>query len=251
MNKFFLVVMMLCFLHFVAEAGRVKRIDYTGTSVRVIVSGSIRGTGGGNLSQEDPIAGVLVWYVSNGEDGSMADAKILRGTTYYKPNPDTLDFTSNSAQHFLLVCGITDSIADTNAYVSRFYTVKVNGATYQIGFDNVVEVAIPPIGPVTAVNESPSGIPALFAMMQNYPNPFNPSTTIEYQLPSRGNVQINIYNSLGQVVRSLVNEQREAGSHFVVWDGRDNEGNAVSTGAYFYQVQVGEFVQAKRMLMLK
>jgi flagellar hook assembly protein FlgD len=70
-------------------------------------------------------------------------------------------------------------------------------------------------------------------------------------LPSRGNVQVNIYNSLGQLVRSLVNEQREAGTHSVVWDGRDNGGSAVATGAYFYQVRTGDFVQAKRMLMLK
>ena len=104
--------------------------------------------------------------------------------------------------------------------------------------------------PLTSVkNESTS--PKNYSLRQNYPNPFNPSTTIEYQLPSRGNVQINICNSLGQLVRSLVNELRDAGTHSVVWDGRDNGGHAVSTGAYFYQVQVGGFVQAKRMLLLK
>jgi hypothetical protein len=95
------------------------------------------------------------------------------------------------------------------------------------------------------------GIVDQYSLAQNYPNPFNPSTTIEYRLPSRGNVQVNIYNSLGQLVRSLVNEQREAGTHSVVWDGRDNGGSAVATGAYFYQVRTGDFVQAKRMLMLK
>ncbi len=94
-------------------------------------------------------------------------------------------------------------------------------------------------------------IPRRYVLSQNFPNPFNPSTTIEYQLPNRGHVQINIYNSVGQLVRSLVNEQGEAGMHSVTWDGKDNGGSAVATGAYFYQVQVGEFVQAKRMLLLK
>lgn len=111
------------------------------------------------------------------------------------------------------------------------------------------------------VNSRPleGGIVDQYSLSQNYPNPFNPATTIEYQLPSRGTVQVNIYNSLGQLVRSLVNEQREAGTHSVIWDGRDNRGNAVSTGAYYYQVRVADpsagsgqgFVQAKRMLLLK
>jgi hypothetical protein len=95
------------------------------------------------------------------------------------------------------------------------------------------------------------GNPTEFLLRQNYPNPFNPTTTIEYQLPSRGTVQINIYNSLGQLVRSLVNEQRDAGTHSVVWDGRDNGGNAVATGAYFYQLRVNGLAQSKRMLLLK
>ena len=82
-------------------------------------------------------------------------------------------------------------------------------------------------------------------------NPFNPSTTIEYQPPSRGNVQINIYNSFGQLVRSLVNEQRDAGTHTAVWDGKDNTGKVVSSGAYFYQIRADDAVQAKRMLLLK
>jgi hypothetical protein len=106
-------------------------------------------------------------------------------------------------------------------------------------------------GGVTSVADGRTGTPEHVSLLQNYPNPFNPTTTIEYQLEGRGNVQINIYNSLGQLVRSLVNEQREAGMHSDVWDGKDNIGIAVATGAYFYQVQVGEFVQAKRMLLLK
>jgi flagellar hook assembly protein FlgD len=88
-------------------------------------------------------------------------------------------------------------------------------------------------------------------LSQNYPNPFNPSTTISFEMPQRGEVQVSIYNSLGQLVRTLVNEQREPGSHSVVWDGRDNAGVVVSSGMYLYQVKAGEVVEAKKMILLK
>ncbi len=90
-----------------------------------------------------------------------------------------------------------------------------------------------------------------FSVSQNYPNPFNPSTKIEYELTQRDNIDVNIFNSAGQLVRSLINEQKEAGRYSIVWDGRDNIGNTISSGAYFYEVKVGDLVQAKKMLLLK
>ena len=78
-----------------------------------------------------------------------------------------------------------------------------------------------------------------------------PSTTISFDLAHRENVQVNIYNSLGQLVRTLLNEQRDPGTYSIVWDGKDHRGNGVSSGAYFYQVQTGDLVQAKKMLLLK
>jgi hypothetical protein len=104
---------------------------------------------------------------------------------------------------------------------------------------------------ITSVSTKDRSIPTTISLSQNYPNPFNPSTTIRFEMPQRGDVQVNIYNSLGQLVRSLVNEKREPGSHSVVWDGRGNAGTVVSSGVYFYQVKAGEFVQAKKMLLLK
>jgi photosystem II stability/assembly factor-like uncharacterized protein len=97
-------------------------------------------------------------------------------------------------------------------------------------------------------NRTDRGTPKLISA---YPNPFNLSTTINFQLSQRGNVQLNIYNSLGQFVRSLLNEQREAGTHSLTWDGRDDQGSPVSSGAYFYQVRIGDLLQAKKMLLLK
>ncbi len=104
---------------------------------------------------------------------------------------------------------------------------------------------------LSKVDGSTNEIPTRFGVDQNYPNPFNPSTTIQYQLSSRENVQVNVYNATGQLVRTLLSEEKDAGNHSVVWDGTSNAGNLVSSGAYFYQVKVGDFVQAKKMILLK
>lgn len=104
----------------------------------------------------------------------------------------------------------------------------------------------------TQVSENPSLQPITFGLRQNYPNPFNPATTIEYELPTRGNVSINIYNSIGQLVRTLVSgETKEPGAYSVTWDGSDNRGSRVSSGAYFYTLRSGEYVSTKKSILLK
>ncbi|MBA4313158.1 MAG: hypothetical protein C0417_11075 [Chlorobiaceae bacterium] len=86
---------------------------------------------------------------------------------------------------------------------------------------------------------------------QNYPNPFNPSTTIEYSTPIKTEVQVNIFNEIGQLVRNLYNGVVESGNYSLSWDGKDNNGLSLSSGIYFYQVTVGEDAQTKKMILLK
>ena len=105
--------------------------------------------------------------------------------------------------------------------------------------------------PVSVVIESlgiddPVSLPKEFALYQNYPNPFNPVTTIRYDLPQRSTVQITIYDLLGKKVTTLVSETQEAGFNSVIW----NVSN-VSSGMYFYQIKAGDFIQTKKMIMLK
>jgi hypothetical protein len=95
------------------------------------------------------------------------------------------------------------------------------------------------------------GLPRQFMLSQNRPNPFNPSTTVEYAVPSRSHVTITVYNILGQNVRTLVDEDKQAGRYVVDWDGKDGDGRTAPTGIYLYQIRSGDFVQAKKMLMLK
>jgi hypothetical protein len=99
--------------------------------------------------------------------------------------------------------------------------------------------------------EMGSAVPDEYALDQNYPNPFNPETTIKYQLPKSGKVVLKIYNSIGQEIRTLVNEEKEAGYHEARWDGRDNGGVSVSSGVYIYRIQAGDFISIKKMLFLR
>ena len=89
------------------------------------------------------------------------------------------------------------------------------------------------------------------SLSQNYPNPFNPTTTIDYTLREGSLVKLSIYNVAGQLVKTLVNENRLVGAHTVKWDGRNNAGQTVSSGVYFYKLTSKSFVQTKKMVLLK
>jgi len=88
-------------------------------------------------------------------------------------------------------------------------------------------------------------------LLQNYPNPFNPSTVITFAIPRQEQVQLRVYNAIGQRIRTLINSQRSAGSHTVVWDGKDHLGREVASGTYFYELVAGTFSKSARMLLVR
>ncbi len=90
-----------------------------------------------------------------------------------------------------------------------------------------------------------------FTLHQNYPNPFNPITTLRYDLPADALVTLSIYDMLGREITQLVNTSQQAGFKSVQWDATDSMGRPVSAGVYLYQIQAGEFVQTKKMVLLK
>ena len=94
--------------------------------------------------------------------------------------------------------------------------------------------------------------PEVFSLANNYPNPFNPATTIKYALPQAANVELTVYNVIGQPVRTLVAEHQNAGRYVVEWDATNDSGHSLSSGMYFYRLQAGgEFLKVKKMLLLK
>jgi len=96
-----------------------------------------------------------------------------------------------------------------------------------------------------------ANIPDEYALFHNYPNPFNPSTMIEYALPQESKVYLVIYDILGRHVKTLVRQTQAPGYKSVRWNGRNDMGQQVSAGMYFYRIQAGEFVQTKKMVLLK
>lgn len=94
-------------------------------------------------------------------------------------------------------------------------------------------------------------VPQEFALRQNYPNPFNPSTTISFDLPTRNHVVLEVYDVLGKLVKTLINEEMMPGNMDIQWDGTDNAGQHVTSGVYLYRIEAGSFTMARKMVLVK
>jgi len=95
-------------------------------------------------------------------------------------------------------------------------------------------------------------LPTMFSLEQNHPNPFNPSTTIKFSLPVSSRLNLHVFDVSGKLVKTLASNQvMEAGNYVKVWHGRDNWGQAVSTGIYFYKLSAGDYTEVRRMALIK
>lgn len=104
----------------------------------------------------------------------------------------------------------------------------------------------------TDVTDDQLSKPNKYLLEQNYPNPFNPSTKISFSLPEQGYVTLKIYDVLGKEINTLADQDYKSGAYEITWNGKDNSGNEVSSGIYFYQLQVGEkFSQTNKMIFLR
>jgi hypothetical protein len=101
-------------------------------------------------------------------------------------------------------------------------------------------------GSPSTISEPKTDIPYKFDLIQNYPNPFNPSTMINYQLPMANDVELSIYNLLGQKVATLVSDRQAAGYYQVEWDA-----SGYASGIYYYRLVAGEFIEMKKMVLLR
>jgi glucuronoarabinoxylan endo-1,4-beta-xylanase len=94
-------------------------------------------------------------------------------------------------------------------------------------------------------------LPDTFHLYQNYPNPFNPTTTFRFTIPVTADASLIVYNILGQKVRTLINKTVAAGDYYIAWDGKNEAGNAVASGIYFYRLQAKEFMAVKKCILLR
>jgi len=97
-------------------------------------------------------------------------------------------------------------------------------------------------------------LPNTYSLDQNYPNPFNPETRIDFAIPSTGNgvnVSIEIFNILGQKIRTLISQKITQGNHSVIWDSTNDAGQVVPTGVYYYMMRTGEYIQTRKMFLIR
>ena len=114
-----------------------------------------------------------------------------------------------------------------------------------------IALAMPTQPSVTTNVSANSPRPTVFALLPNFPNPFNTSTNIIYTLASDSTVELRVYNLLGEVVRSLVHRDREAGIYHLAWDGKDDRGRDLTSGAYLLFMRAGEVRQGVKILLLR
>ncbi len=101
------------------------------------------------------------------------------------------------------------------------------------------------------INNGEASIPVEYYLSQNYPNPFNMETRIEFGLPITSDVEINIYNILGQRIKTIINKEMSAGKHIIKWNGKNDGGSVVSSGVYIYQMKANQFIANKKLMLLK
>ena len=142
---------------------------------------------------------------------------------------------------------VNSLLMDTNLQISSF-GIDQEQELYICAFDGRIYKFTSASTPINPGNEE---LPDDLVLMQNFPNPLNPETQIVYQIKQAGFVKLQIFNIIGQEVRTLVQQIQASGVHHVIWDGRDDAGNAVSSGSYIYQIESGDEVRSKRLTILR
>jgi hypothetical protein len=209
--------------------------------------------GGNNNGIPDPCDTVeLIVYLENGGDSSANNVEtILR---YSEDDITILDsFASfgnipaggqaNNASDpyiFAVDSTIIDTLADFALLISA------NDTTYQtVAYFTVI------LGPPLGIAEGEHQLPYTYALFQNYPNPMRNNTTIRYQLPKKEKVSLKIYDVVGRLVKTLIDESKEPGYYTIHWHGDDDRGRKASSGVYFYRMETSVYMNAKKIVLLK
>lgn len=239
----------------VARTGEIYQIDYSdGNAVMISDAGiNVSGVAINPLTNELWVS-VLVIVGANKDrivkiDVSTGDTTIVGNTGLNLVNND-IEF--DGLGNFYAVTGSTNQ----NNNLIQIDTTNAAGTILgSTGFNNVTGLAYLPSG-TTSVDDEITKIPSSFNLSQNYPNPFNPSTVIDFALPVPSDIKLTIYNLLGEVVVTLLDNNLQSGYHKIDWNSIDQFGKRVSSGIYFYELRAkgnnGEnFSKFKKMVLLK
>ena len=176
----------------------------------------------------------------------------LIGNTGFNVTTNSIEFDADGNMY-----GIIGAPTEESELISIDKTSGVGASIGMMGYNEVTGLAFARSG-ITGVQEAGNNslLPKDYSLNQNYPNPFNPTTTIQYTLPVNANVKVVIYNLLGEVVKTLINNQQSAGVHNIVWNAEDSHGSKVGSGVYFYELKANgvngsDFSQIRKMILLK
>ncbi len=211
-----------------------------------------------NYLHADYLGDASFFYLIKGVSGDPITngLQFVLGTIYDK-SPDKIAPVDTQATTILTYMNGPDA-AGIRAWGSNYRVVYLSIGFEQIPDsttrDTVLARSLNWLQDVYLTIDPSHPIPYSFSLEQNYPNPFNPSTTIRYVLPAQSGhsrATLTIYNQLGEVVRTLVNQQQGPGIHQVVWDGRNDSGEFVSSGIYFYQLRYGQYQETRKMIFMR
>jgi hypothetical protein len=180
------------------------------------------------------------------------EGKVTLGVAYH------LGPASDFEKKLIVSFSLDDyDLTEKDRTLFSIYKYENNGWEKQASFldENSVCAQVKKLGVYRLVydakQEHITGIPKTYQLFQNFPNPFNPQTVIKYDLPNPDHVKITVYNILGRKVKTLVDEQQEAGYKSVNWDGKDDQGIGVASGIYFYKIETSGFEKTRKMVLLK
>jgi len=188
------------------------------------------------------VTGLEYWIVST---SVILAWDAIEDASYYLVERSTdAEFTTDVESSYLQTNTYTDDDLEFNT--EYFYRVSANVNGLWTDYSNVVSVTLEYVN-IAGAND----IPTVYKVHQNHPNPFNPVTTLRYDLPEDGMVNITVYDMMGRVIKNLVNVHQNAGYKSIQWNATNNAGQPVSAGLYLYTIQASGFMQTKKMILLK
>ena len=204
---------------------------------------------------EPPMAFNTV-YPADGETGLGSDILFTWNSTVDPDPMDQVAYTLVYATNWddSLTYNYVTAFGDTSVLVSLDDNAEYYWTVIASDNDSLVTAAnngTPSSLVVGVLSVDEDVLPIEFSLHQNYPNPFNPTTQLRYDLPEQAFVQLSIYDLLGRQVTTLVNQVEEPGYRSVQWNGTDSQGKSVSAGMYLYVIKAGDFVQTRKMVLLK
>jgi hypothetical protein len=228
--------------------------EATSNTVTITDTNAITGTSAnGSIFKPGSCAGQTTWSVTLKDTVGLNtpfNFTITPRDMYYNINSTVQNFgyvSSNQGTNFdagsnpMIFTGPVTYNASQSVATNNLIIYVSDGTSTLLGQSKAIVAK----AGVTGVEQNNS-LPTAYSLLQNYPNPFNPSTTIEFGLPNASNVTLKVYNMLGEEVASVVNQTMTAGYHTVVFDA-----SKLASGMYIYRIVAGNFIQVKKMTMLK